>query len=106
MGAHFLGLNHELLQGHEAEYNRLVRYLLIGCTALGWLGSLVYTISMPVFALGFAYIAGGIVAVGTISDLPRVSSGRGFAMFMAGAVVYSALLLTIESFRLAPSLIQ
>ena len=100
MGAHFLGLHHELLQGHERDYNRVVRYLLIIFTTVGWLASLLYTISMPVFALGFAYIAGGIIGVGTISDLPRVSSARSFAVFMAGAIVYSALLLLIESYRL------
>ncbi len=102
MGAHFLGLHHELLQDHERDYDRVVRYLLIGSTAVGWLGSLVYTVSMPVFALGFAYIAGGIIAVGAISDLPRISSGRSFAAFMAGAVLYSGLLLVIESFRNPP----
>jgi hypothetical protein len=100
MGAHFLGLHHELLHKHEAEYNRVVRHLLIGCTTLGWLGSLVYTISLPVFALGFAYIAGGIIAVGAISDLPRVNNGRAFIAFVAGALPYSALLLMLEGFRL------
>ena len=102
MGAHFPGLHHELLQDHEHDYDRVVRYLLIGSMALGWLGSLIYTISMPVFALSFAYIAGGIIAVGAISDLPRVSSIRSFTAFIAGAVLYSALLLLIESFRLQP----
>lgn len=99
MSAHFLGLHHELQQGHLAFYNRVVRYLLMSSTAMGWLGSLIYTISAPVFALSFAYIAGGIVAVAAMSDLPRVTSARSFIAFALGALVYSVLLLIIEGFK-------
>jgi hypothetical protein len=100
MSAHFLGLHHELQDGHLVFYNRVVRYLLMGSTALGWLGSLVYTISAPVFALSFAYIAGGIVAVAAMNDLPRVRSARGFTAFALGALVYSVLLLVIEGYKI------
>lgn len=99
MAAHFLGLHHELMHERPQVYNNVVRYLLMGCTALGWFGSVFYTISQPVYALGFAYIAGGIVAAGAISDLPRVKSAPAFGAFLAGALVYSVLLLAIEAFR-------
>jgi len=55
--------------------------------------------SQPLYALGFAYIAGGIVAAGAINDLPRVKSAPALVAFLAGALVYSILLLTIEAFR-------
>jgi hypothetical protein len=99
MAAHFLGLHYELMHERPQAYNKVVRYLLIGCTSLGWLGSGFFTISQPVFALGFAYISGGIVAVGAISDLPRVKSAPAFAAFLLGALGYSVLLLAIEGFR-------
>lgn len=99
MATHFLGLHHELMHERPQFYNDVVRYLLMGSTALGWLGSVFYTISQPVYALGFAYIAGGIVAVGAISDLPRVKSAPAFAAFLTGALGYSILLLAIEAFR-------
>ncbi len=100
MAAHFLGLHHELMHDRPQLYNKLVRFLLMSSTAIGWVGSFFYTISQPVFALGFAYIAGGIVAAGAISDLPRVTSVRAFVAFLAGALLYSILLLAIEAFRL------
>ncbi len=100
MAAHFLGLHHELMHERPRLYNNVLRYLLMSCTALGWSASVFYTISQPVYALGFAYIAGGIVAAGAISDLPRVKSAPAFAAFLAGALVYSILLLAIDAFRL------
>lgn len=100
MAAHFLGLHHELMHERPRVYDRMVRYLLMCCTASGWLGSVFFTISQPVYALGFAYIAGGIVAAGAISDLPRVKSVSAFGAFLVGAFVYSLLLLMIEAYRL------
>ena len=102
MAAHFLGLQHELMHEKPQVYNTLVRYLLMGCTAIGWLASVFYTISQPVYALGFAYIAGGIVAAGAINDLPRVKTVRAFGGFLVGTLVYSTLLLIIEAFRMRP----
>lgn len=99
MAAHFLGLHHELMHEWLEHYNKAVRYLLMGATALGWLGGFFYTMSQPLYALGFAYIAGGIVAAGAINDLPRVKSAPALVAFLAGALVYSILLLTIEAFR-------
>ncbi|KAA1188893.1 hypothetical protein F0M18_16965 [Pseudohalioglobus sediminis] len=99
MAAHFLGLHHELMHEWPELYNNVVRYLLMAATVLGWWGSFFYTISLPVYALGFAYIAGGIVAAGAINDLPRVKSAPALVAFLAGAAAYSILLLTIEAFR-------
>lgn len=103
MAAHFLGLHHELMHERPRIYNNLVRYLLMCCTALGWLSSFFLTVPQPLYALGFAYIAGGIVAVGAISDLPRVKSAPALGAFMAGALFYSILLLAIEAYRLGAS---
>ena len=99
MAAHFLGIDHSLSQDRHADYDATVRYLLIVSTTLGWLGGFVYTISETVYALAFAYIAGGIVAVGAIGDLPRVRSGRDLLGFLAGVVLYSCILLVLEALR-------
>jgi len=72
----------------------------MGCTALGWLCGVFYPISPPVYALGFAHLAGGIVAAGAVNDLPRVKSAPALAAFLAGAFIYSVLLLAIEAFSL------
>lgn len=102
MAAHFLGLHHELMRERPLIYNNVVRYLLIGSTASGWLCGMFYTISQPVYALSFAYIAGGIVAAGAISDLPRVKTGSAFAVFLAGVLAYSFLLLAIDAYSARP----
>ncbi len=101
MSAHFLGIDHSLSQERHANYDGVVRYLLIGFTTLGWLGGFLYTISEIVYALAFAYIAGGIVAVSAISDRARIRTSRDFLGFLAGVVLYSCVLLALEAYRAA-----
>ena len=99
MAAHFFGVDHTLIEEQKGDYEKVVRYLLMGCTLTGWLCGFVFTISEVVYAMAFAYIAGGIVAVGAISDLPRVRTLKGFAIFFGGVVCYSAVLLLIEGYK-------
>jgi hypothetical protein len=100
MAAHFLGLHHELSDENPVFYQSVVRYLLAGCSLIGWCFGLLYTISEPVYAIIFAYITGGIVAVGAISDLPRVQTASALIAFLSGALVFSVLLLAIEAFKM------
>jgi len=99
MGAHFLGLNHSLSEETKIHHGSTIRFLLVVCTTVGWLTGFFYTISATVYALAFAYIAGGIVAVGAISDLPRVRAGRDLLGFLVGAGSYSIVLLLLEALR-------
>lgn len=99
MAVHFLGIDHTLIEMQSGHYDRAIRYLLMACTVAGWVGGFFIAISDAVYALAFAYIAGGIVAVGAISDLPRVRSSQDLVGFCGGVVGYGALLLVLEAYR-------
>ena len=50
-----------------------------------------------IYGLWFAFIAGSIVASGTVSDLPRISTTRAIPTFLAGALGYTVLLLLVDN---------
>lgn len=99
MAAHWLGLNYANREWNPEAYDRYFRYLLLASTALGWLTGIFFELTDATYALWFAYLAGGIVAVAVATDLPHVSSTRAFGAFSVGAVMYSALILIIEAYR-------
>ena len=99
MAAHWLGLNYATRELNPAAYDRYFRYLLLASTSLGWVTGVFFELSDVAYALWFAYLAGGIVAVGVATDLPNVQSIRAFVAFAAGAITYSALILIIEALQ-------
>ena len=99
MAAHWLGLNYANRELNPSAYDRYFRYLLLTSTVLGWLTGIYFELSDAAYALWFAYLAGGIVAVGVATDLPHVKSTRAFGAFAIGAVTYSVLILLIEAYR-------
>jgi Na+-transporting NADH:ubiquinone oxidoreductase subunit NqrB len=46
----------------------------------------------------FALLAGGLMVVTAVFELPRVNSWRRYAGFCLGAIAFAALILVVESF--------
>ena len=99
MAAHWLGLNFANRELNPDAYDRYFRYFLLASTTLGWLTGIFFELSDATYALWFAYLAGGIVAVGVATDLPHVDSIRAFAAFSVGALLFCALILMLEATR-------
>ncbi|MDJ0929433.1 MAG: hypothetical protein QNJ73_17475 [Gammaproteobacteria bacterium] len=99
MAIHFAGLCHLLYQRAPAPYQRFTRFLLAAALMCGWLTGLIVDIERTTFALWFAFLAGGIIAVATAVELPKVEDGRRYAAFCGGAASFAGLLLLFEYLR-------
>jgi len=91
-----LGLSHELRDRDRQRYDAFIRYLLAASVAGGWGWGYLEDFTVETYGLWFAFIAGCIVATGTVSDLPRISSTKALPAFTPGAAGYTTLLLIVE----------
>ena len=97
MAAHVLGLNYENRWHDPARFDRIYRYLLVVSLVLGWLTGVYFEMSDAMYSLWFAYLAGGIVAAGVITELQRVETRASFVAFALGALIFCVLILTLEA---------
>ncbi len=94
MATHFLVNDFGLHRDHKHRYDRYGRWLLAGAVLAGWgIGALTEIHAAAIAAL-FAFLAGGVILNVLKEELPRESESR-FWAFAAGALAYTALLLTI-----------
>jgi hypothetical protein len=84
MAAHFVGLDHLYSRRHPRLYDAGLRYVLAGAVYVGWGSGAVGELSGPVYALLFTFLAGGIMIITAVFELPRVKSWRQYAAFCAG----------------------
>jgi hypothetical protein len=99
MAGHFVGLDHFYRHLYPRLYDAGLRYMLAGALYTGWVFGAISELSDPVYALLFAFLAGGIMIITAVFELPRVKSWRQYAGFCAGAIVFSALIVALASFN-------
>jgi len=99
MAAHFIGLDHLFHRRYPRLYDSVVRYLTTAGLLIGWL--LGWFVEMPdvLYAAVFAFLAGGIMIVGVIFELPRVTSARRYWSFCGGAAAFTLAILLLEFVR-------
>jgi hypothetical protein len=96
MTAHFVGIGHFYRSAYPRLYAGQLRYALAGSLCGGWILGIVAELSDSVYALLFTFLAGGIIALTTLYELPRVTSWRPYAGFCAGAIGFGALIVLVE----------
>jgi hypothetical protein len=99
MAAHFAGLDHLIHHRYPKLYDGALRYLLSAALLSGWLLGLLFAMSGVIYAATFAFLAGGIVIVTMIFELPRVVSPRRYWSFCGGAAAFTLILLVLELMR-------
>lgn len=94
MGVHFAVNDHGLREHHGALYERVGRWLVSAGVLLGWVAGAFDVV--PELAVGatIAFLSGGVVMNVLKEELPEDREAR-IAPFLAGALVYGALLLAI-----------
>ncbi|WP_119460048.1 hypothetical protein [Rhodospirillaceae bacterium SYSU D60014] len=92
MGFHFLVNDRGLRQDHGAAYRRYGQWVLAAAPLLGWLIGVLIDIPQLLVSTLFAFLAGGVVLNVLKEELPEERESR-FSAFVAGAAVYTALLL-------------
>jgi hypothetical protein len=97
MAAHVAGLDHLYRHLLPRFYDKVLRYLLAASIYLGLLFGFVGELSPAVYALIFSFLAGGLIIVTAIYELPRIKSWRPYAGFCAGAIAFTFLILVMEN---------
>ncbi len=96
MAMHFVGLNHLYRKDFTRLFDGILRYLCVAALYLGWLTSFATPVQPEILALGSSFLAGAIIVVTAVGELPYVKSQRQFAAFCLGAVLIMVLLLILE----------
>jgi hypothetical protein len=99
MAAHFVGLDHLFRRRYPTLYDDGVRYLLVATVYGGWLTGFLVEMSGALYAIWFAFLAGGIIIVTMIFELPRVIHPRRYIAFCAGAILFTLVVLLLEYLR-------
>jgi hypothetical protein len=88
---HFLAIDHHLQREHGKSYEGRGRYMLAGMCLFGWALGLLVAVPRGITALLLAFLSGGIIMNSLVMELPKDKGGR-FVPFMAGGIVYGAML--------------
>ena len=91
LAVHFVVNDFGLREHHKHAYDTLGRWVVAGGVLVGWIIGVTTDVPERVIALVIAFIAGGVVLNVFKEELPGERLAR-FAPFVAGAVLYAALL--------------
>ena len=96
MSAHLIGLDHLSHQRYPKLYESLDRYLRSAGLIAGW--TLGYFVEFPgvFYAVVIAFLAGGIIVVTSIFELPRIKSLPRYWSFCGGAAAFTLIILVLE----------
>lgn len=91
---HFVVNDYGLREHHKGLYRRIGRWVLAAAVALGWGIGVAAEIPEVAVAVLVAFLAGGVIMNVLKEELPEERESR-FWAFLAGAVLYAALLLAL-----------
>jgi hypothetical protein len=95
MALHFLVNDFGLYVHHHVRYATRGRWILVAALVMGWATGFFIKLSHTLIVLILAFVGGGIVLNVLKEELPEERDSR-FWAFLAGALAYSILLLTIQ----------
>ncbi len=96
MAIHFAGLNYLVRDHFPILYDQSLRYIYAASVYAGWFIGIVAEISDATLALCYSFLAGGIIVVAAVYELPHIRSPQQYGAFVAGAVVFSILILASD----------
>jgi hypothetical protein len=95
-GMHFVATDAGLRSQNPSEYDMITRWIFVACTLGGWTLAQFYNASDAVEAIWFAFLAGSITIIVIKDEVPTEEHAK-FWPFLAGAVLYTGLILAIEA---------
>jgi hypothetical protein len=98
MGLHIAPITNRLRSEHPAAYEHRGAFLLALASLAGWACGVTLNLPAPLVLDMAAIVAGGVIVNAAIAELPRERHAS-FWSFLAGAVAYTALLLTLSHFE-------
>ncbi len=95
---HFAGVDCLLREHYPILYDRTARFIFIAGIYAGWAIGVLVEVPNTTLAFFYSFLAGGIIAVATVYELPGIQSWRQYRAFCVGALVFSALIIAAEYF--------
>lgn len=99
MAIHVAGIDGLFREHFPNLYDRAARFVFAASVYAGWFAGAVIEISHATLALWFSFLAGGIIVIATVYELPQIRTARQYAFFCAGAFGFSVLVLAVENFQ-------
>jgi len=96
MAIHFAGIDHVMRDHYTRLYDRFAGIIFAVAIYAGWLIGAITEIADASLLLLYAFLAGGLIVIATINELPRIQSYRQYGAFLAGCVVFSVIVLAVE----------
>ena len=98
MTIHLAGVDWLLRDHFTKLYDQMARFCFAAAIVAGWITGVLLEISDATLALWYALIAGGIIVIATVYEIPKIQSPREYGFFCVGAGVFSALVLAAKYF--------
>ena len=98
MGLHIAPITNRLRSEHPAAYEHRGAILLALASLAGWACGLTLDIPGPLVLDMAAIVAGGVIVNAAIAELPKEREAS-YWSFVAGAVIYTGLLLVLSRFE-------
>lgn len=92
MALHFVVNDYGLREHHKRRYDTVGRWVISAAVVAGFAIGLFTTLHRATLAVLVAFVAGGVILNVMKEELPKERESR-FSAFLAGAAVYSELLL-------------
>ena len=100
MAIHIAGVDLVIREPFTRLYDRFAGTVFAVSVYAGWIIGAITEITDASLALFYAFLAGGLIVIATIYELPRIQSYRHYGAFLAGCVVFSVIVLAVEYFML------
>ena len=98
MAIHIAGINHVFQDHFPVIFVHTMRFALAAGVYAGWTAGVAIEVSDGTLALWYSSLAGGLIVVATVYELPQVRSPRQYGAFLIGMGAFSALVLVIDFF--------
>lgn len=96
MAAHFAGLNRLTRDHFPVLYDGLLRYAFTAAVLVGWIAGVALEITDVTLELWYSFLAGGIIVVAAVYELPHIRSHSQYWSFVIGAGLFSVMILSID----------
>jgi len=98
MAIHFVGIDSLLREHYKLLFDQVARFAFAAAVYAGWLIGFFGEISDSALAILFSFLAGGIIVLATVYEIPEIRSERQYRPFLVGAGIFSALMLAKDFF--------
>ena len=97
LGAHLLGINHQLRHWHPRAFDRSFRWLLAASIASGWALATFTSLPKEMLLAMTGFLAGAMVVNVMMEELPQKDDPRRVVPFLAGIGLFFAVMIFIRS---------